>query len=284
MSLVCPACFSCVTTASVTTKSRVSCMRLRPVADVFGRVTSPSPTTGNVGGLMAKTILIVDDERDLATTVAYAMEQEGWQTQLAYDGRTALDLAGRRPTPDLVLLDLMLPDLSGIEICRLLRSQSHTQDIPIVMLTARTEEIDRVVAFELGADDYVGKPFSVRELVLRVKAILRRADRPETAGGEQRFGRLRLDPASHQVWVDDEEIPLTALEFRLLTTLLVRRGRVQSRETLLHDVWGHDPGLPTRTVDTHIQRLRKKIGAASAYIETLRGTGYRFRASPEMMS
>ena len=229
---------------------------------------------------MSKTILIVDDEQDLATTVAYAIEQEGWRPLLAHDGRTALDLAGQQPTPDLVLLDLMLPDLSGNEVCRTLRSQGHTQDIPIVMLTARSDEIDRVVAFEVGADDYVSKPFSVRELVLRVKAILRRSDRPETSGGELRFGRLRLDPGGHQAWVDGEEIPLTALEFRLLSTLLSRRGRVQSRETLLHDVWGHDPGLPTRTVDTHIQRLRKKIGAASAYIETLRGTGYRFRASP----
>jgi two-component system phosphate regulon response regulator PhoB len=139
-----------------------------------------------------------------------------------------------------------------------------------------------VVAFEVGADDYVSKPFSVRELALRVKAILRRTDRPETVGGEVRFGRLRLDTAGHQAWVDGEEIPLTALEFRLLSTLLLRRGRVQSRETLLNDVWGHDPGLPTRTVDTHIQRLRKKIGAASAYIETLRGTGYRFRTSPQL--
>lgn len=232
---------------------------------------------------MPKTILIVDDERDLAATVAYALEQEGWDTLVAHDGRTALDLAAGRPSPDLVLLDLMLPDISGNEICRTLRSLDHTQDIPIVMLTARTEEIDRVVAFEVGADDYVGKPFSVRELVLRVRAILRRADRPEMTGPELHFGRLRLDTAGHQVWVDEEEIPLTALEFRLLSTLLARRGRVQSREILLEDVWGHAPGLPTRTVDTHIQRLRKKIGAASAYIETLRGTGYRFRTTPEIV-
>ncbi|MCX4241251.1 response regulator [Paraliomyxa miuraensis] len=231
---------------------------------------------------MGKSILIVDDEHDIAATLAYALEQEGWQTLVAHDGRTALDLAGAHPTPDLVLLDLMLPDLSGTEVCRTLRSQEHTKAIPIVMLTARNDEIDRVVGFEVGADDYVGKPFSVRELVLRVKAILRRADQPDATGSELRFGRLRLDAAGHQVWVDSEEIPLTALEFRLLSTLLTRRGRVLTRETLLHDVWGHDPGLPTRTVDTHIQRLRKKIGPASRYIETLRGTGYRFRASPEM--
>ena len=230
---------------------------------------------------MPNTILIVDDEEDLVTTVAYALEQEGWETRCAYDGRSALDSATRSPAPDLILLDLMLPDMSGTEVCRQLRTLDPTQNTPIVMLTARNDEIDRVVGFEVGADDYVGKPFSIRELVLRIKAILRRADRPEAPTGEIRFGRLRLDPAAHQVWVDDEEVSLTALEFRLLATLVTRRGRVQSRETLLHDVWGHDPGLPTRTVDTHIQRLRKKIGAASAYIETLRGAGYRFRATAE---
>jgi two-component system phosphate regulon response regulator PhoB len=249
---------------------------------VFGPVTSLLRQAGKVIDTVSKTILIVDDERDLASAVAHAMEQEGWRARVAHDGRTALVLADQQPAPDLVLLDLMLPDLSGTEVCRTLRAQDHTRDMPIVMLTARTDEIDRVVAFEVGADDYVGKPFSLRELVLRIKAILRRADRPEVVGGELRFGRLRMDTSAHQAWVDGEEIPLTALEFRLLSTLVLRRGRVQSRETLLHDVWGHDPGLPTRTVDTHIQRLRKKIGAASAYIETLRGTGYRFRASPDL--
>lgn len=231
---------------------------------------------------MGTTILIVDDEKDLAATVAYAMEQEGWHTQAAHDGRTALELARQQPAPDLILLDLMLPDRSGTEICRELRAQSHTKSVPIVMLTARNDEIDRVVGFEVGADDYVSKPFSLRELVLRVKAILRRAEQPEAPSTDVRFGRLRVNSSGHQVWVDRQEVPLTALEFRLLSTLLTRRGRVQSRETLLHDVWGHDPGLPTRTVDTHIQRLRKKIGAASSYIETLRGAGYRFRTTPEI--
>jgi two-component system phosphate regulon response regulator PhoB len=232
---------------------------------------------------MEKTILIVDDEPVVVATVARAMEQQGWTSLRAYDGRTALDLAERQPRPDLVLLDLMLPDLSGTEVCRTLRAQLHTQWIPIVVLTASAEEIDRVVAFEVGADDFLAKPFSVRELVLRVKAILRRVEAPEPLAGTLQFGRLRLDPAEHQAWVDGDGIPLTALEFRLLWTLLSRRGRVQSRETLLHDVWGHEPALPTRTVDTHIQRLRKKLGAASDYIETLRGTGYRFRASPHLL-
>ena len=187
------------------------------------------------------TILIVDDEEDLATTVAYAFEQEGWTATVAHDGKTALESALGTKTPDVVLLDLMLPDISGTEVCRQLRSHDATRAIPIVMLTARNEEIDRVVGFEVGADDYVGKPFSMRELVLRIKAILRRAEPPETSD-DVRFGRLRVDHAAHQVWIDEEEIVLTALEFRLLWTLLSRRGRVQSRETLLNDVWGHDPG------------------------------------------
>ena len=226
-------------------------------------------------------ILIVEDERDLAETVSHALEQEGWRTATAYDGSTALDIASREPTPDLVLLDLMLPDISGTEVCRQLRSSATTEGIPIVMLTARNDEIDRVVGFEVGADDYMGKPFSVRELVLRCKAILRRARRTTSLPGEVRFGKLHVDTSGHRVWVDGEELLLTALEFRLLSTLLGRRGRVQTRETLLHDVWGHDPGLPTRTVDTHIQRLRKKLGVAAEYIETLRGTGYRFRTVPD---
>lgn len=223
----------------------------------------------------------MDDEADIVTTIAYALEQEGWQTVSAFDGRSALEAAMRPPVPDLVLLDLMLPDLSGNEVCRELRARDVTQSVPIMMLTARTDEIDRVVGFEVGADDYVTKPFSLRELVLRVRAMLRRTDRPENVNGEIRFGRIRVDSSAHQVWVDEGEVPLTALEFRLLTTLLSRRGRVQSRETLLHDVWGHDPNLPTRTVDTHIQRLRKKMGGAAAYVETLRGAGYRFRSIPE---
>jgi two-component system phosphate regulon response regulator PhoB len=228
----------------------------------------------------SKMILIVEDEKDLAKTVSYALEQEGWRTATAYDGTTALDIATREPPPDLVLLDLMLPDISGTEVCRQLRSHVATETVPIVMLTARNEEIDRVVGFEVGADDYLGKPFSIRELVLRCKAILRRTRRPTTSAGEVRFGCLRVDASGHRVWVEDDEVLLTALEFKLLSTLLTRRGRVQTREILLHDVWGHDPSLPTRTVDTHIQRLRKKLGAAADYIETLRGTGYRFKTAP----
>jgi two-component system phosphate regulon response regulator PhoB len=226
-------------------------------------------------------ILIVDDEQDLANTVQFNLEREGWQTETAFDGRTALAAAARDPKPDLILLDLMLPDIKGTDVCRQLRSSAATKDIPIIMVTAKDDEIDRVVGFEVGADDYVTKPFSMRELLLRIKAIMRRVDKPRRPSTEVNFGLLRIDNAGHRVWVGEEEIALTALEFRLLTTFMSRRGRVQTRDALLHDVWGHTPGLPTRTVDTHIQRLRKKLGAASNYIETLRGVGYRFRTSSD---
>jgi two-component system phosphate regulon response regulator PhoB len=223
------------------------------------------------------TILIVDDERDLVSTVQFSLEREGWRTRTAYDGRTALSAAAGDPVPDLILLDLMLPDMSGTDICRELRSMDRTKDVPIIMVTAKDDEIDRVVGFEVGADDYVAKPFSMRELLLRIKAILRRLDKPRAPTPEHAFGRLKVDEEGHRVWVDGNELSLTALEFRLLSTFLSRKGRVQTRDALLHDVWGHTPGLPTRTVDTHVQRLRKKLGPASDYIETLRGVGYRFR-------
>jgi two-component system phosphate regulon response regulator PhoB len=230
---------------------------------------------------MTANILIVDDEPDLVRTVEYALRKEGFRTSVAHDGKSALALCNRDPLPDLVLLDLMLPDISGTEVCRQLRLQERTREVPVVMLTAKDDEIDRVVGFEVGADDYVGKPFSMRVLLLRIKAILRRADLPAPREKEIRFGVMRIDMQAHRVWVGEIEIVLTALEFRLLTTFFERRGRVQTRDTLLHDVWGHVPGLPTRTVDTHVQRLRKKMGPASDYIETLRGVGYRFRTEAE---
>jgi two-component system phosphate regulon response regulator PhoB len=224
-------------------------------------------------------ILIVDDEPELAKSVAYSFEQEGFITRLAGEGRAALELAAQLPVPDLILLDQMLPGLSGTEICRELRRTEATRSTPIIFLTAKDSEIDRVVAFELGADDYVSKPFSVRELVLRVRALLRRSKVPKAsaAAGEQNFERLRVDPEAHQVWVDGKEIILTALEFRLIHTLLSRRGRVQTRSQLLEDVWGVHADVTTRTVDTHVKRLREKLGEAGAYVETIRGVGYRFR-------
>lgn len=225
---------------------------------------------------MSKTILVVEDEQDLAATLEYNLQREGYQTKTAFDGHTGLTLATEAPLPDLVLLDVMLPDLSGTEVCRRLRQDARTRHLPIIMVTARGEEIDRVVGFELGADDYVTKPFSVRELLLRIRAVLKRVEQPQETG-ELSFGVLRVDPSGHRAWVDEVEITLTALEFKLLTTLLKRKGRVQTRERLLDDVWGIQADITTRTVDTHVKRLRQKLKAASSYIETLRGVGYRFR-------
>lgn len=233
---------------------------------------------------MGARILIVEDEADLAETLRYNLEQEGYEAKVAGSAGAALEVLAGAPLPDLVLLDLMLPDLSGLELCRRLRREPRTEQVPVIMLTARGEEVDRVVGFEVGADDYVVKPFSVRELLLRVAAVLRRAqarDAAETGATRLAFGRLVLDADAHQVWVDGGEVHLTALEFRLLHTLLGRRGRVQTRERLLEDVWGYAPEVTTRTVDTHVRRLREKLGDAGAYVETVRGVGYRFRATPE---
>jgi two-component system, OmpR family, phosphate regulon response regulator PhoB len=226
---------------------------------------------------MAAVILIVEDEPDLASTLAFNLEQAGFRTLLAERGARALELANGDPRPDLVVLDLMLPDVSGTEVCRRLRESDQTRRIPILMLTAKTDPIDRVVGFEVGADDYVTKPYSVRELVLRIKAILRRANPDPDQPSNLRFGALQVDVTGHRVWVSDQEVALTALEFKLLITLMERRGRVQSRETLLAHVWEMSGDVTTRTVDTHVRRLRKKLGDASEYVETLRGVGYRFR-------
>lgn len=224
---------------------------------------------------------MIEDEKDLVAALEYNLEREGYQTRSALTGRAGLELAEQDPVPDAVVLDLMLPDISGIEVCRQLRASKRTQHVPVLMLTAKSEEIDRVVGFEVGADDYVVKPFSVREVMLRVRALLRRQQpREEGEGSEVAFGRLRLDSAGHRAWVDDQETVLTALEFRLLTTLLSRRGRVQTRERLLSDVWGIEADVTTRTVDTHVKRLRQKLGAAGEYVETLRGVGYRFKETP----
>jgi two-component system, OmpR family, phosphate regulon response regulator PhoB len=229
---------------------------------------------------MSELILIVDDEPDLVSALSFAFRREGFRVRVAYDGASALREARREPVPGLVLLDLMLPDIQGTEVCRLLKGDSLTAEVPVIMLTARAEEIDRVVGFEMGADDYVPKPFSTRELVLRVRAVLRRSGPRKVLGEVVAFGILRVDEAGHQAWVQGEERPLTALEFRLLTTFLSRRGRAQSREALLDAVWGASTVVTTRTVDTHVKRLRQKLGAAGDYIQTIRGVGYKFVASP----
>jgi two-component system phosphate regulon response regulator PhoB len=230
--------------------------------------------------VMSSLILIVEDEQDLLNTLEYNLQRDGYRTRCAANGKDAIALANERPVPDLVLLDLMLPDLSGTEVCRALRANERTRHVPVVMLTAKGEEIDRVVGFEIGADDYLVKPFSVRELALRIRAVLRRTQHSDDDAEQVEFGVLRVNPSAHRCWVEGEEVTLTALEFKLLTTLLERRGRVQTREVLLTDVWGFSAEVTTRTVDTHVKRLRQKIGPAGSYIETLRGVGYRFTSEP----
>jgi two-component system phosphate regulon response regulator PhoB len=192
-----------------------------------------------------------------------------------------MNYLGQSQAPDLVLLDWMLPDMSGTEVCRQIKADPALRGTQVVILTAKGEEIDRVVGFELGADDYVVKPFSVRELLLRIQAILRRGTLEPTAGAEIVFGTLKIDRDAHRVWSAGDELELTALEFKLLVTLYDRKNRVQSRATLLSDVWGIEADITTRTVDTHVKRLREKLGASGDYIETVRGVGYRFASTPD---
>jgi len=221
-------------------------------------------------------LFIIEDEDDLRRILQYNLASAGHEVRAVARGLEGLEQIRNDP-PDLLLLDLMLPDLSGLEICRQLKGEAATRNLPIIMLTARTEEIDRVVGFELGADDYVAKPFSVRELQLRIQAILRRSQRTEpVAVNEIFFGKLRISPEAHRVWVAGEEITLTSTEMKLLLTLYSRKGRVQTRGSLLDEVWEANPENNTRTVDTHIKRLREKLGATGDYVETVRGVGYRF--------
>lgn len=219
-------------------------------------------------------VLIVDDERDLAELIDFNLRTAGFTTHVAATGDSAL-MAAREQRPDLVLLDLMLPDMPGTEVCKQLRAHALTRDLLIVMLTAKGAEADRVRGFEMGADDYVTKPFSVRELVLRLKAILRRGSPPRDSAAPLTLGLLKLDVTAHRFYVDGKEVPLTALEFRLMEHLLTRLGRVQTREQLLEEVWGLSSSLETRTIDTHVMRLREKLGPARALLETVRGVGYR---------
>jgi two-component system phosphate regulon response regulator PhoB len=224
-------------------------------------------------------ILVVDDEADIRNLLVRQLERDGLSVVAAASGTEALELARRTP-PALVILDLMLPGLPGTEVCRRLRAEPETRDVPVVMLSARGEEIDRVVGFEVGADDYVTKPFSARELVLRVRAILRRRAHVTPTDALPSAQLLRIDEEAHRVFVSGVEAVLTATEFRLLVTLSRRSGRVQTRGQLLQDVWDLPPDLNTRTVDTHMKRLREKLGAAAAHIETVRGVGYRFTRDP----
>jgi two-component system phosphate regulon response regulator PhoB len=226
-------------------------------------------------------VLVVEDERDLQEVIAYNLREVGHEVMVSGQGLPVVDIV-REQRPDILILDLMLPDISGLEVCRSLKSDAATRPIPVVMVTAKGAEVDRVVGFELGADDYVVKPFSVRELLLRVQAVLRRAQPldPLPAPSVITFGRLRIDRDAPRVEVDDREVMLTALELKLLCTLYERRNRVQSRSVLLDDVWAVSGENATRTVDTHVKRLREKLGPAGQYVETIRGIGYRFVGAP----
>ncbi len=224
-----------------------------------------------------KTILIIEDEKDLAELVAFNLDKEGYRTILAADGVMGLEKA-RDNSPDLILLDLMLPGMAGSEVCKNLKSSEKTSGIPVIMLTAKGEEIDRVVGFEVGADDYVVKPFSTRELLLRVKAVLRRTAPVAPAGKIIVIGAIAIDTDRHTVTVAGKEAELSTMEFKLLLVLAERAGRVQSRERLLKDVWGYSYGGDSRTVDTHLTRLRAKLGPAGEQIRTVRGFGYKMEA------
>lgn len=221
---------------------------------------------------------MVDDEPDVLDLVTYNLTEAGFQTDTAADGAEALRKA-RSIAPDLILLDLMLPEMDGLEVCKLLRHDTKTSNIPIIMLTARASEIDRIVGLELGATDYVPKPFSPRELVLRVKKRLEQDGAPPQT--VYTFGALQVDISRHLASVKGKRVELTATEFKLLTLLIQRNGHVQSRDQLLRDVWEYENHIDTRTVDTHIRRLREKLGPASKYLDTVRGVGYRFSSQAE---
>jgi phosphate regulon transcriptional regulator PhoB len=225
-------------------------------------------------------IMIADDEKDIADIVAYNIEKEGYRTVKAYDGRTAWDLITREK-PDLLLLDLMMPGISGLELCKMIRASAPLARLPIIMLTAKTDDIDKIVGLEMGADDYVTKPFNMRELIARVRAVLRRAETQAGPGPAETFdqGGLHIDFTSHDVRIDGRPVDLSAQEFKLLTFFVEHPGRVYTREQLLDRVWGDEVFVEPRTVDTHISRLRtliEKDKKNPQFIQTVRGTGYKF--------
>lgn len=224
---------------------------------------------------MKANLFIVEDEMPIVTLLKYNLEKEGHKVNYALNGEDAIRSI-KDQNPDLILLDWMLPDISGIEVCRNLKRINLLKNIPIIMLTAKGEEEDKLKGFKTGADDYVTKPFSVRELILRVKVILKKQKESSQNGGIINIGPISINHDAHEVKIHDQEVILTALEFKLLNHLLRRKGRVQTRDQLLGDVWGYSSEVTTRTVDTHIKRLREKLGTTGDLIQTIRGVGYRF--------
>ncbi|HET6369679.1 MAG TPA: response regulator transcription factor [Nitrospiria bacterium] len=225
---------------------------------------------------MPKRILIVEDDPDIAKLIANYLNREGYAISTAQDGASGLKLA-KGNSPDLLILDLMLPEIDGLEVCKALRGNPGTAALPIMMLTAKGEESDRIVGLELGADDYVTKPFSPKELVARVKALLRRSERPEKSPAAYTYGPLVLDETRHDVKLNGKEVRLTAKEFGLLAQLLKSKGRVLTREVLLENIWGYDANVSTRTVDVHIRRLREKIPILNKAIITVMSHGYKLK-------
>ena len=229
---------------------------------------------------MKERILIVEDDKHISKLVKFNLEKAGYECTVAATGEKALEALDDRPV-DLIILDIMLPGMDGFGICRAIKEKEKLKNIPIIMLTAKGEEVDRIVGLELGADDYIVKPFSPRELVLRVKAILKRGKVEEVKKDILSAGDIIVDIPKHKVTVKEKPIDLTQMEFKLLVTLMERRSRVQTRERLLSDVWDMGTGVDTRTIDTHVKRLREKLGKSGSLIETIRGLGYKFKEEDE---
>jgi len=226
---------------------------------------------------MKKNILLVDDDQDLLAALEVKLKKEEFNVYVAKNGKAALEEIQRKQ-PDLVVMDVNMPNMDGMEACKKLRSDEKTKSIPVILLTARGEEIDRILGLEFGADDYITKPFNTRELILRIKSILKRAyDKPEQARESYEIGCLRVDLANHEVAVKNKPIQLTLTEFKLLTHLIDSPGKIKSRDLLLEQIWEYGDGVFSRTIDTHIQRLRSKLKEAGPYIQTVRGVGYRFQ-------
>ncbi len=226
-------------------------------------------------------VLVVEDDKQIAKLLKYNLEKAGYECSVSHKGEDALAIVQKQPV-DLVILDIMLPGIDGLEVCKRIKSDEKLGAIPVVMLTAKGEEIDRVLGFELGADDYVVKPFSPRELILRIKAVLKRGKVQENRDDIVAADRIVIDVPRHKVFVNKKEVEFTLMEFKLLLTLIKRRGRVQSREELLDGVWDVASDVTTRTIDTHVKRLREKLGRqCGRLIETVRGIGYRFKEGDE---